>query len=81
MKLKKATLDTPSRENLNAALQTGLNLASAGKQQPTETATYKRYQAKNAEQLRVANPNIHAFFEKFKGYRGGMVMNGAVAIQ
>lgn len=30
--LKKATLDTPSRENLNAALQTGLNLASAGKQ-------------------------------------------------
>lgn len=50
-------------------------------QQPTGTATYKRYQAKNAEQLRVANPNIHAFFEKFKGYRGGMVMNGAVAIQ
>ncbi len=50
-------------------------------QQSTGTATYKRYQAKTAEQLRVANPNIHAFFEKFKGYRGGMVMNGAVAIQ
>jgi hypothetical protein len=50
-------------------------------QRSTGTATYKRYQAKTAEQLRVANPNIHAFFEKFKGYRGGMVMNGAVAIQ
>ena len=50
-------------------------------QQPAGEAEYKRYRAETTEQLRTAHPKIHAFYERFKGYRGGMVMNGAVAIQ
>lgn len=50
-------------------------------QQPAGEAEYKRYRSETTEQLRTAHPKIHAFYERFKGYRGGMVMNGAVAIQ
>jgi len=50
-------------------------------QQPAGEADYKRYRAETTEQLRAAHPKIHAFYERFKGYRGGMVMNGAVSIQ
>ena len=50
-------------------------------QLPTGNADYERYRAENVEQLRLEHPKIYAFFEKFKGYQGGMVMNGAVSIQ
>ena len=50
-------------------------------QLPTGNADYERYRAENVEQLRREHPKIYAFFEKFKGYQGGMVMNGAVSIQ
>ena len=43
-------------------------------QQPAGEADYKRYRAETTEQLRAAHPKIHAFYERFKGYRGGMVM-------
>ena len=50
-------------------------------QRPAGEAEYARYQAESKEQLRRGHPKIHAFYERFKGYRGGMVMNGAVSIQ
>ncbi len=49
-------------------------------QQPEAAAKDKRYQAGSSEQLRNAHPKIYAFYEQFNGYRGGMVMNGAVSI-
>ena len=50
-------------------------------QQPEGRAKYARFLAENKDQLRRAHPKIYAFYERFKGYRGGMVMNGAVSIQ
>ena len=50
-------------------------------QQASGDPEYQRYQADSAEELAKQHPKIHAFYDRFKGYRGGMVMNGAVAIQ
>ncbi len=50
-------------------------------QQPPGEPEYHRYQASSAAELAKEHPKIHAFYDHFKGYRGGMVMNGAVAIQ
>ncbi len=50
-------------------------------QQPPGEPEYHRYQASSAAELAKQHPKIHAFYDHFKGYRGGMVMNGAVAIQ
>jgi hypothetical protein len=50
-------------------------------QQAAGQAEYQRYEAHNAAELQQKHPKIHAFYDRFKGYRGGMVMNGAVAIQ
>jgi hypothetical protein len=42
---------------------------------------FNRYIAKDADELAKKHPKIHAFYDKFKGYRGGTVMNGAVVIK
>ena len=50
-------------------------------QQSGGQAEYARYRAQTKEELRQTHPKIYAFYERFKGYRGGMVMNGAVSIE